>query len=148
MCEDEHARTTLGMQELRRERQHWRDGPTLPVRIAQAVATEKELSETYEVTAAKMAQMHKQVRWLWCERLGHPISDLAVEYHPLAESELINCAEKYFAKATRLHSDLEKLVQQRRVDIVASRRRMTNLVRELKAMVWVWSRGTDRLYGW
>ena len=62
----------------------------------------------------------------------------------MAESELINCTEKHFAKAERLHADLEKLVQQRRVDITASRRRMNNLVRELKAMNWVWSRGTDR----
>ena len=66
----------------------------------------------------------------------------------MTESELINCTEKHFAKAGRLHADLEKLVQQRRVDITASRRRMNNLVRELKAMKWVWSRGTDRLYGW
>ena len=87
-------------------------------------------------------------RWLWCERLGHGIGDLAIEYHPLSESELINCTEKHFAKAERLHADLEKLVQQRRVDITASRRRMNNLVRELKSMNWVWSRGTDRLFGW
>ena len=87
-------------------------------------------------------------RWLWCERLGHEIADLAIEYHPLAESELINCTGKHFAKAERLHADLEKLVQQRRVDITASRRRMNNLVRELKSMNWVWSRGTDRLFGW
>lgn len=87
-------------------------------------------------------------RWLWCERLGHELADLAIEYHPLAESELINCTDKHFAKAERLHADLEKLVQQRRVDITASRRRMNNLVRELKAMNWVWSRGTDRLCGW
>jgi|EP01043_Picozoa_sp_COSAG02_P064059 hypothetical protein len=25
---------------------------------------------------------------------------------------------------------------------------MNNLVRELKSMNWVWSRGTDRLFGW
>jgi hypothetical protein len=25
---------------------------------------------------------------------------------------------------------------------------MNNLVRELKAMNWAWSRGTDRLFGW
>lgn len=91
---------------------------------------------------------HVACRWLWSERLGHALSDLAIEYHPLAESELINCTEKHFAKAERLHADLEKLVQQRRVDITASRRRMNNLVRELKAMNWVWSRGTDRLFGW
>ena len=47
-----------------------------------------------------------------------------------------------------MHADLEKLVQQRRVDITASRRRINNLVRELKSMNWVWSRGTDRLFGW
>ena len=64
LCDDEHARTTLGMQELRRERKHWRDGPTLPVRIEAARETEKELSDTYEATAANMAQMHKQIRWL------------------------------------------------------------------------------------
>jgi hypothetical protein len=87
-------------------------------------------------------------RWLWCQRLGHELADLAIEYHPLAESELINCTDKLFAKAERLHADLEKLVQQRRVDITASRRRINNLVRELKSMNWVWSRGTDRLFGW
>ena len=53
------------MDELRRERAHWRDGPTLPVRIEAAAAREHELAETYSVTSVKMAKLHEQIR---CER--------------------------------------------------------------------------------
>ena len=50
------------MDELRRERAHWRDGPTLPVRIEAAAAREQELAETYSVTSVKMAKLHEQIR--------------------------------------------------------------------------------------
>ena len=50
------------MDELRRERSHWRDGPTLPARIAAAAAREQELAETYTVTSKKMSKIHEQIR--------------------------------------------------------------------------------------
>lgn len=50
------------MDELRRERSHWRDGPTLPSRIATAAAREQELAETYTTTSQKMSKLHEQIR--------------------------------------------------------------------------------------
>ena len=147
-CEAEHSRTTLARDSLRTERSYWRDGLTLPQRIERSGAREQELSAQYEETSAKMVSLHEKIRWLWCDRLGHAMADLALEYHPLAGSELLSCTDGAFAKAERLKVDLEALVAQRRKDLLASRRRMESLVQQLKSMTWLWNRGADRLKGW
>ena len=107
-----------------------------------------ELEADYSQAATKMQALHKKIRWLWLDRLGHPIADLAIEYHERAPSELLSCSPPYFAKAERLAEDFTGLVAQRLQDILASRRRIQNLVRELKARQWLWSSGTDRLHRW
>ena len=86
-CEAEHSRTTLARDSLRTERSYWRDGLTLPQRIERSGAREQELSAQYEETSATMVSLHEKIRWLWCDRLGHAMADLALEYHPLAGSE-------------------------------------------------------------
>lgn len=60
----EHRRCAELMQGLRRERSHWREGPTLPERISVAEAREQRLQALYDERAAGMAALHTKIRFL------------------------------------------------------------------------------------
>lgn len=146
--QSEHRRCFALMQRLRDERRYWREGPTLPERIAHASARQSELEQQYADASSKMSDLHKKIRWLWLDRLGHPLSELAIEYHERAPSELLSCSPPFYVKAERMVKDLETLVAQRQQDLRLSRKRIENIIRDLKTRQWTWSNGKDRLNGW
>ena len=74
-----------------------------------------ELEADYSQAATKMQALHKKIRWLWLDRLGHPIADLAstaecniFEYntHEIA-TNLLSLVRPISSLQSRLHADLE-----------------------------------------